>query len=234
MKKKYHAIILARGGSKGIKNKNIIDFCGKPLLVWTIEQAIQSKYISSIWVSSDNEKILKLAKHSGAEIIERPKKFASDTSSSINAYIHAISYIEKFNSIDSIVALQVTSPIRESIDIDRAILKFEKFNYDSLFSGAEIGDFYIWKIKNQKLKSINYNYKKRQRRQDFEKQYVENGSIYIFKPSVIKKYKNQLGGKIGISLMDFWKSFEIDDNFDLEFCKMIMNNYLLKTLKTRL
>ena len=223
------AIILARGGSKGIPKKNIMNFCGRPLITWTIESAKNAKGVSSVWVSSDDVKILEIAERNGAKIIKRPKKFATDKATSISAYLHAIKEIEKENKIDAVIALQVTSPVRESKDVEKGIVEFYTSNYDSMFSGAEIGDFYIWKMgRRKKLSSINYNYKKRPRRQDFERQFVENGSFYIFKPSIIRKLKNQLGGKIGVNLMEFWKSFEIDDFSDLEFCEIIMKHYLLK------
>ena len=222
------AIILARGGSKEIPNKNIMKFCGKPLLVWSIEHAKKASGISSVWVSSDSEKILKTAKKAGANIIKRPKNLARDTSTSVSGYIHAINRIEKKGKIDIIVALQATSPLREFKDIENGLKKFKKNQYDSMFSGAEIGDFYIWENQGKILKSLNYNYKNRQRRQTIKPQYVENGSFYIFTPKNLKKFNNQLGGKIGITLMEFWKSFEIDSNDDIKFCETIMKRYLLK------
>ena len=222
-------IILARGGSKTIPKKNLINFCGKPLLIWSIDQAKNTRNISSIWVSSDDDKILKLAQKNGVNIIKRPKSLSTSKSSSVSGWIHAINYIEKNEKpIDMVIALQATSPVREPKDIEKGIKIFFEKKLDSLFSAAIIGDFYIWEIKNSKYKSINYNYKKRPRRQEFPDQYVENGSFYMFTPNLIKKNKNQIGKKIGISLMEFWKSFEIDDFDDLLFLKILMKNYLLK------
>ena len=101
--------------------------------------------------------------------------------------------------------------------------------YDSLFSASDLGDFMIWKQKNSgKVYSWNYDSNKRPRRQDFEKQYLENGSFYIFKPDVIRKFNNRFGKKIGIFLMDFWKAFEINETKDVEFCELLMKHYLLK------
>jgi len=222
-------IILARGGSKTIPKKNLINFCGKPLLKWSIDQAKNTRYISSIWVSSDDDKILKFAKKNGVNIIKRPKSLSTSKSSSVSGWIHAINHIEKNEKpIDMVIALQATSPVREPKDIEKGIKIFFEKKLDSLFSAAIIGDFFIWEIKNSKYKSINYNYKKRPRRQEFPDQYVENGSFYMFTPNLIKKNKNPIGKKIGISLMEFWKSFEIDDFDDLLFLKILMKNYLLK------
>ena len=112
-------------------------------------------------------------------------------------------------------------------DIKKAINRFQKTKCDSLFSASEIGDFYMWKKKGKKLTSLNYDYQNRSRRQDFSNQYVENGSIYIFKPQILKKFNNRLAGKIEISLMEFWKSFEIDSYEDIDLCETLMKHYIL-------
>jgi len=224
------AIIPARGGSKGIPKKNLLSFCGKPLVSWTINQALSVKSISSVWVTSDSKEILAVAKHFGANTISRPKSLSSDTSTTESAWKHALNVIEeKTGSVDVMIGLQPTSPIREPKDIEKAIKIFNKSKYDSLFSASEIGDFYIWQKKRQKLISLNYDYENRGRRQDYTKQYVENGSFYIFKPQTLTKFNNRLGGKIGISLMDFWKSFEIDSFEDIDLCETLMKHYILKS-----
>ncbi|MCV0400946.1 MAG: acylneuraminate cytidylyltransferase family protein [Nitrosopumilus sp.] len=224
------AIIPARGGSKGIPKKNLIDFCGKPLVSWTISQALSAKSISSVWVTSDSKEILNVAKQLGANTISRPKSLSSDTSTTESTWKHALKIIEeKTGSVDIIIGLQPTSPIRESKDIEKGIKIFKKSKSDSLFSATEIGDFYIWQKKNRKLISLNYDYENRKRRQDYSKQYVENGSFYIFKPDILKKFNNRLGGKIEICLMDFWKSFEIDSFKDIELCETLMKHYILKS-----
>ncbi|KFM21377.1 putative N-acylneuraminate cytidylyltransferase protein [Marine Group I thaumarchaeote SCGC AAA799-B03] len=224
------AIIPARGGSKGIKRKNLIDFCGKPLVKWSILQALNAKYVSSVWVSSDHKDILDLAKKAKSNIIKRPKHLSTDTATAESTWLHAINIIEEnVGKVDLVVGLQPTSPLRESRDIDNAINQFKKTNCDSLFSCSNIGDFYIWQKRNNKFSSLNYDYKKRSRRQNFSNQYVENGSIYIFKPELLKKHNNRLAGKISISLMDFWKSFEIDSIADIELCETLMKHYILKS-----
>jgi len=221
--KKIIAIIPARGGSKGIPKKNIVDFCGEPLLAWTIKQTKKSKKIDNIYVSTDDKKIGSVAKRYGAKIIWRPKEISGDFSPSENALKHAIDEIYKKNpeKIDYVVFLQATSPLREVKDIDNAIDKIIAEKADSLFSGAELEDFYIWKKAGKKLESLNYDYKNRKRRQELGKQFVENGSIYIFKPEILFKYNNRLAGKIVISEMEFWKSFEVDDLDGLKFCEEI-------------
>ena len=186
--KKTIALILARGGSKGIPHKNIKNFCGLPLIAWSILQAKNVKGVNDVWLSSDDKKILSIAKKFGAKIIPRPKKLSSSTSSSDDGYLHAISFIEKnFYIPDIIIALQATSPIRESKDIELALKKFKMEKYDSLFSSCRAEDLLLWKKSKNNLKSINYNFQKRPRRQDFKDNFIENGSFYIFTPNL--KYR---------------------------------------------
>jgi CMP-N,N'-diacetyllegionaminic acid synthase len=222
------AIIPARGGSKGIPNKNTIDFCGKPLIAWTIEQCLQSKYIDNVWVSSDSQNILDIAEKYGAKTIKRPDDISGDFATSESAWIHSIKIIEEYNNIDFVFAPQVTSPLREVKDIDNAIELFQKEKYDSLFSSCIAEDLFFWEESEKgQLKSANYDYLNRKRRQDMKEQIIENGSFYIFKPDVIQKYNNRFGGKIGHSRMDFWKMFEIDNSEDLKICRVLMQEFLL-------
>ena len=220
-------IILARGGSKGIPGKNIIDFCGKPLIVWTIEQLQQSKGINSIWVSSESKKILSVSEAFGAEIIHRPAEISGDAATSESGWLHALDYIEnKVGHVDLVVAPQVTSPLREPADIERGLSDFHKQKCDSMFSCSVARGLFFWeREQNGTLKSINYDYRNRKRRQDIFKQYSENGSFYLFKPWVLKKYNNRFGGRIGMTEMEFWKMFEINEPSDIKLCQVIMRGY---------
>lgn len=223
------AIIPARGNSKGIKNKNIINFCNKPLIYWTIEQSLKSKHISqNVYVTSDNKDILDLSSSYGAIPILRPDELSTDTSSSEDALLHAIEKIEKTTSIDLVVFLQCTSPLRETDDIDNAIDSFIKNDYDSLFSATDMKDLCLWRSIDDNFCSINFNYKARQMRQNITPQYSENGSFYIVKPDILKKNKNRFGGKIGIYEMDSWKVYEIDEEDDIEICNYFMTTKILK------
>ena len=184
-----HSIILARGGSKGIKNKNLLKINNKPLIYWSILASIKSKNINHTWVSSDSEKILSYSKKIGAKIIKRSKKFASDSASSESAWLESVNYIEKkFNEkIDLIVGVQPTSPIKTSLDFDAA-LKYFKKKLDSLFTSALINDYCVWSKKKGKFLAM-YNYKNRKRRQKIISKYLENGSFYIFDAQKFKKKK---------------------------------------------
>ena len=109
------AIIPARGGSKGIPRKNIIDFCGYPLVSWTIACARRCPRIDAVYVSTDDAEIAEVSRHYGAEIIERPANIAGDTSSSESAVIHACEVIRQKNLLpDAVIMMQATSPLREA------------------------------------------------------------------------------------------------------------------------
>ncbi len=218
-----YAIILARGGSKGIPKKNILKFNGKPLIQYTIEQC-QNSGIDKIYTSSDDKEILNLANSLGSEIIVRPDEFSSDIATSESAWIHAIKNIKNidFNN-DWIFAPQVTSPLRDKIDILKAISMAESGLYDSIVSGIEFEDFFIWEKKSDKYVSINYDFKNRQRRQDIKNlTYHENGSFYMFKPNGIIENENRLYGKIGFCSMSKLKMFQVDDSEDIKIIESLL------------
>jgi len=223
-----HSIIPARGGSKGIRNKNIIDFCGKPLIAWTVEQCLSSKYVSHVWVTSNSQEILDVAEKYGAKTIRRPDDISGDLASSESAWMHAIEVIQKDTEVDLVLAPQVTSPLREVKDIDNAIELFQKEKYDSMFSASMAEDLFFWEESSTGVDSVNYDYKNRKRRQDFKEQIIENGSFYLFKPEVIQSNDNRFGGKVGFSKMEFWKMFEIDNAEDLRMCSALMKEFLIK------
>ena len=221
------AIILARCGSKGIPNKNIIQFCGKPLIAWTIENCLDSG-VGSVYVSSDDNKILDVSKQYGALCIKRPSKISGDEATSESGWIHAIKMIENINGeIDWMLAPQVTSPLRTSRDLSRGLALAELGKYDSIFSCSVAEDLFFWEERDGSLESINYDWHNRQRRQDIPKQYIENGSFYLFRPEILRQNNNRFGGKIGFLEMEFWKMFEIDSKEDIKMCSALMKEFIL-------
>jgi len=223
------AIILARGGSKGIPHKNLIDFAGKPLLAWSIMQAKTAETVDSVYVSSDSDAILDMAAHYGARTIKRPDEFSTDTASSESALLHALDRIvaDLGAEPERIVFLQATSPLREPSDIDGAIATFIAQGADSLFSDAVLDDFCAWHEEGGVLKGKTFDPFNRGRRQDRKPLFLENGSIYVFKPALLRKAGNRLGGKIARYSMDFWKSFEIDTVENIELCEYFFRKHLL-------
>jgi N-acylneuraminate cytidylyltransferase len=224
------AVILARGGSKGIPRKNIRYFCGLPLVAWSVIQAKISDEIDEVFISSDCDEILEIANSYGATKIKRPMKFADDFATSESAVGHAIEYLGSKN--DTIIMMEPTAPLRKPTDLSDGLKLFKKESWDSAFSGAALQDFLIWRKANcGQLESVNYDYKNQGPRQLRQPDFVENGAIYMFKTSVLKKYNNRFGGKIGIVPNEFWQSFEIDEPDDWAFLELIFNHYLRSEYK---
>ena len=217
-------IIPARGGSKGLPGKNIKTLASLPLIAHSIINAKKAKLVDKVYVSTDDREIAEISSNYGAEIIDRPAELANDTASSESALIHAVEQIESTGvEIDLVVFLQCTSPIRTGEDIDNAINKVTTESADSLLSVSPNHRF-LWQEVNNEARSINYDYRHRLRRQDMQPQYVENGSIYIFKPWVLKELNNRLGGKIALFEMSEAASWEIDSLLDFEIAESLLKN----------
>jgi N-acylneuraminate cytidylyltransferase len=221
------AVIAARGGSKGIPHKNLIDLCGKPLLAWTVEQAGAATGVDMVAVSSDDDAILLTAERHGAVPVKRPEQISDDTASSESAWHHALDALDATHGpFTRVVALQATSPIREPSDIEGALAEYEREGLDSLLSVCEIEDFFMWrKGEDGQPQSVNYDYITRRRRQEIQRRYLENGSFYVFKPHLLREGNNRLGGRIGLFVMERHKMFQIDRPEDVTLCSVIMRGY---------
>lgn len=221
------AVIAARGGSKGIPNKNLIDLCGKPLLAWSIEQALAAPEITEVAVSSDSDAILAVAERFGAVGVRRPQAIAGDTASSESAWLHALDAREAATgTFDRVVALQATSPVREGRDISGALAMFENDGFDSILSVCEVEDFFNWRLlPDGGADAVNYDWRDRRRRQEIEKRYLENGSLYVFPPAMLRETNNRLGGRIGLYVMDRHKMFQIDRPEEVQLCAAILKGY---------
>lgn len=211
------AIILCKGNSKGVKNKNIKKFLNKPLLYWTIKSLKESNIIKEIYISSECNHILHYAKKQKIIGIKRPKNLTLPRSQSEEAILHAIRNIKL--DFDNIVFPQVTSPLRPKNIFDKSLNYFFKKKYDSLFSSNIPSKIFLWED-NQKLKP-KYNINKRPMRQDIKKTYLENGSFYIFKKKGFIKSKNRLFGKIGTYLVDKKFSYDIDEEIDFKINEIV-------------
>ena len=219
------AIIPARGGSKGIPGKNTLVVAGKPLLAWSIEHALRSEKIHSVWVTSDSPEILDIAHTYGAQTILRPANISGDKATSEEAWIHALKEIKLNIEVDLVVCIQPTSPVRGRNDLDEAITKYHKEKFDSLLSVTQIEDYFEWRMGKSGAESINYDYSNRKRRQDIEVKYLENGSFYIVSPEALVKNKNRLGGYVGFYEQEKYKMYQIDNIGDVALCEAILNGY---------
>jgi len=226
MARKTLAVIAARGGSKGIPHKNLLDLCGRPLLAWTVLQARAAKGVDVVAVSSDSDQILAAAEAAGAIGVRRPDDISGDLASSESAWRHALDAVDaRLGRFERIVALQATSPIRESSDIEKALETFDRERLDSLLSVCEVEDYFNWRIGKSGPEPINYDFHNRRMRQQIEKRYLENGSFYVLIPSLLREQSNRLGGKIGFHVMERHKMFQIDRPEDVTLCAAIMRAY---------
>lgn len=221
MKKKIACFIPVRSRSKRIKNKNITNICGEPLIKYVCKKIIKSKLINKFYIGSDNYKIFsKIGKlKNKINFFKRSKKSSSDLASS---EVVLLDFLRENKNIDILVFVQATNPFISHKYIDEAINKFIKKKYDSLLSVVESKHF-LWE-KKLLTKSINYNYKKRTMSQSLKGYYVENGSFYIFYKDKFLKYKNRLHGKIGVYEMPVESIHEIDSKEDLRIVKKLLKD----------
>lgn len=224
--KKILAVIPARGGSKGIPRKNIIDLCGKPLIAYTIESARKSKYIDDVIVSTDDEEIKDISKKYKAEVpFLRPAELSDSNAKSIDVVLHTVDFMKKHNrNYDYVILLQPTSPLRDSEDIDNAIIKLLDSSFESLVSVCETTEnpVLMRTIENNHLKQIISFDSSNVRRQEFPKFYIYNGAIYINTVSMLYKEEKFIDDKTMPFIMDNNKSIDIDNIIDLKLAGIII------------
>ena len=230
---KILGIIPARGGSKGIPGKNIKLLGGKPLLHFTVEAAKSSSFLERCILSSEDDKIIKVAQELGLEVpFKRPKDLSGDNSSSLDVIKHAIEFFESKNEFfDAVCLLQATSPFRTKSLIDKAILKFKESGADSLISvrevPAEYNPHWVFEEGEPNLLAIATGESEIiSQRQKLPKAYHRDGSIYLSKTSVIKNQNSLYGEKI--SFIDTTGSSYVNID-EPEDWKMAEN--LLKSMK---
>ncbi|OUJ18092.1 CMP-N-acetylneuraminic acid synthetase [Methanonatronarchaeum thermophilum] len=217
-KKNLIGLIPARGGSKGIPEKNIVSLCGLPLIAYTVKASLNSTIDKTI-VSTDSNEIAKVAEEFGAEVIKRPDRLATDDAPTEPTIGHSIRELENEDyEFSDIALLQPTSPLRNSIDIDSAYNKYREGGFDSLLSVFE-NEYFYW---DQKGNPINYDFRERPRRQDKDWEYVENGAIYIFSKERFLEHDNRLFGDIGMYVMPRERSIDIDGPLDLKLAEKII------------
>jgi len=219
------AVILARGGSRGIPRKNIIEFAGKPLITWTISQVLEAG-ISHVYVSTDDEQIARIAKDAGAKIVPRPTELAGDLASGDQAVIHVVDFLNLLP--ETIVVMpQVTSPLRFPEHIVEAVGLIASGKADSVFTANRIDDICVWELTDSP-KSVTYDYQNRGSRQERPMTVVENGSIYCTTAGAMRSSGNRLNGRIRVSLMPRWTMPEIDELEDLLLCEALMRAFVTK------
>ena len=208
---KIVSVILARGGSKGIPKKNIVDLCGKPLIAWTIEASQQSS-VHETWISTDDKEIADIADELGVNVLLRPQELAMDTSSSEEALLHFANNVQ----FDILVFIQPTSPLLLAQDINAGLDLMTK--YTSVFSGYKEH----WLPRWDDNKPLNWDISNRPRRQDKKEIFIENGAFYITTKQELFASGLRYSGNIGIVEMLPSRSFQIDTNDDLSLVRKLL------------
>ena len=211
---KIVSVILARGGSKEIPSKNIINVKGKPLIYYTIK-ASQESNVQETWVSTDCAKIKKVAQKFNANVLDRPKIISQDFSKSEEALIHFAEKIE----FDVLVFIQPTSPLLKSKDINKGIRLILDEGYNSVFSVYKQHWIPRWTLD---IKPINWKTNNRPMRQEVNEEYVENGAFYITTKTSLLKSQLRYSGKKNIVVMPLYRSFQIDTLEDLKLIQGLL------------
>lgn len=219
------AFVPARCGSKSIPYKNIKVFCGKPLLYWTLAALQEARDIDQVYVGTDCERIRAevMAFHLSKVIVYfRDEANATDEATTESAMLEFLSKYT-FDHVDKLLLVQATSPFTQAYDFDKALDLLKESKADSLLSCVRIKRF-LW---NDDGTPLNYDYKKRPRRQDNEGILLENGAFYINSIGNILKDKNRLSGKIVSYEMPEYTSYEIDEEHDWLIAEKLMNRFVL-------
>lgn len=234
--KRILAVIAARGGSKGLPGKNIKVLAGKPLIVWTIEKALESRYFDRIIVSTDDKAIARVAEDNGAEVpFLRPDELASDHANSVDVVIHAINFLkDRGDEFDYIALLEPTSPLRKDDDMDRAIetLVDAGDSADSLVSLGKITLEHPWVAK--KVEKSGYmapfveSTGKVARRQELKDAFFPYGVIYLSSVSSLFKHRTFYPERTLPLFIERWQCYEIDDIYDFITVEAILKESLLR------
>lgn len=229
MKNKILCSICARGGSKGVKNKNVRELLGKPLIGYTVEQAVESGLFEKIVISSDSVEIIKTAESFGAEsFFIRPDELSSDTAGKLDVIRHVFIESEKYyNTIfDYHIDLDATSPLRDPDDIVAAFHQFINDDNDILITGSPARRspyFNLVELNNQNRAVLSKSLdKKILRRQDSPKCYDMNASIYIWKRNSLLNSSSLFGQNTGIYVMPEERSQDIDSELDFKIVELLM------------
>ena len=216
------ALILARGGSKGVPKKNIKQLMGKPLIEYVITSAKESKKITDVYVSSDDEEIIEISKNLGCKIIVRPNELSTDTSLDIDSFRH---FCKELNHTEPIIHLRATTPLVNPLVIDNAIEVFlkNKKNITSLRSAHETSEsVYKFYTKNGEFwQPIVDNMDTNLPRQSYPKTYSPNGYVDIVTPEIFMDSDSFYGDKIYSFITN--KTYEIDTIDDFNYIEYILS-----------
>jgi len=222
--KKILGIIPARGGSKGLPRKNVLDLGGKPLIAWSVEAAREAETITDFLVSTDDDEIADIARDHGAPVpFMRPDELASDEATSADVVLHALNAIEK--SYDYFVLLQPTSPFRTAADIDGVVEQMLGSGVKSCVSVVEQDKPPTWMfwLEDTHLKPVLAEDEMPLRRQDARPVYALNGAVYVCESAYFKHHKAFITAGTSGYVMPKARSIDIDCEQDLEYANWLLN-----------
>ena len=220
------AFIPVRGGSKSIPLKNIRPFCGKPLVCWNIEALEACLLVDEIIVATDSDEIEQVVTghdYPKTRIYRRSAENACDTASTESVMLEYIRYAQLPQEI-VFMLVQATSPLTQTRHFSEALQQYQEGKFDSILTCVRNKRFF-W---NADGTSLNYDYRHRPRRQDFEGLLMENGAFYINMVGNILQSGNRLSGKIGIYEMPEYTSFEIDEPDDWAIMENLMRKHVME------
>ena len=231
-------LIPARGGSKGLPRKNIKLLLGKPLIAWTIEQALASKYLDRVVVSTNDKEIAEISKKYGADVpFMRPKELAVDKARGIDVVLHTIDWLkenDKQKQYDLLMLLQPTSPLRITEDIDKAIELLFLKEAKAIVSVCEVDHHPLWANtlpEDGCMKNFIRQEIMNKNRQELLIFYRLNGAIYLAYCKYIEQCRSFIGKDTFAYIMPKCKSMDIDNEVDFKLAQILMKNNISNFLK---
>ncbi|HSI70337.1 MAG TPA: acylneuraminate cytidylyltransferase family protein [Gillisia sp.] len=221
-------IIPARGGSKGVPGKNIMNIAGKPLISYAIEAGKNSSSLAQIIVSTEDKTIAKIARESGCDVLVRSEDLSSDTSNVVEAVLEVLSQLEKEKKhFDAVMLLQPTAPLRTGIDIDNVIKLLKENPVDAIISMVPVGDNHparMYEIKEGHMKSLMPQFET-EMRQKLPPIYKRNGCIYLIKTSVLKRDRSFMPASKMAYIMDSKWAVNVDTPIDIVILKSLISEW---------
>jgi N-acylneuraminate cytidylyltransferase len=220
------AVVPARGGSKGIPRKNLALVAGKPLLGHILLAAKAATLVDRLVVSTDDDEIAVAAKLFGADVVMRPTEISGDNASSEAALLHVLEYLENTEGYRPrvVALLQATAPLTTAEDIDCTIRKVVGGEFDCSLAVTPF-HYFLWREDSDgSVSGINHEHSARALRQNREPQYLECGSVYVFRSDGFREVRHRFFGRVGIHVVNPSHRLEIDEPHDLELAAILMGN----------
>jgi len=216
------AVIPARGGSQGVKGKNLVPIGGIPLVVRAVVAARESEAFDRVFVTTDHEGIAAAATEAGATAIQRPADLATGEASSESALLHAAPLIEEMIGAPPAVLgfLQATSPFIAPAALASAVERVRSGEVDSLFSAVAVHEF-LWRITEAGARGVNHDYRSRPRRQDREQEFRETGAFYVMAWDGFLEHRHRFFGRVGLEEVEPATAIEIDEPADVDLARAL-------------